>query len=282
MEVARTPEELKARLAHIPRESRGFVPTMGALHHGHTSLISRALDHGNRVLASVFVNRLQFNNPEDFSNYPKTPEKDLQMLAEAGCELVFMPSEGDLFNKSHQIKEYPLGELESVMEGKYRPGHFQGVAQVVHRLLSLTEPAMAYFGEKDFQQCMVIQRLIDLERLPVKMVPCPIIRESDGLAMSSRNLRLSESSRAQASGIYRSMLRCKERFLQGENSQIVCKEEAFLLESESGLKVEYLEICDESSLKPVHELEEKVAKPRIFIAAYAGNIRLIDNLSLEA
>jgi pantoate--beta-alanine ligase len=114
------------------------------------------------------------------------------------------------------------------------------------------------------------------------MVPCPIIRESDGLAMSSRNLRLSESSRAQASGIYRSMLRCKERFLQGENSQIVCKEEAFLLESESGLKVEYLEICDESSLKPVHELEEKVAKPRIFIAAYAGNIRLIDNLSLEA
>jgi pantoate--beta-alanine ligase len=280
MEVAKTPEELKARLGNIPQEKRGFVPTMGALHPGHTSLIYKALNDGNSVIASVFVNRLQFNNAEDFRNYPKTPEHDLRMLAEAGCELVFMPDEKDLFVPGLGLKKYELGFLENVMEGKFRPGHFQGVAQVVHRLLCLTEPSMAYFGEKDFQQCMVIQKLIELEMLPVKMIKCPVIRESDGLAMSSRNLRLSEDARKQAGQIYLSMRRCRDRFTSGDSVEMICEQETQKLQ-EQGLQVEYLEICHEKGLEPVNKREEKDKEIRVFVAAYASGIRLIDNLSLS-
>lgn len=280
MEVAKTPEELSIHLGRIPREKRGFVPTMGALHQGHISLISKALLDGNRVIASVFVNRLQFNNAEDYLNYPKTPEQDLEMLAEAGCELVFMPEEGDLFQAERSPEKYDLGFLEHVMEGKFRPGHFQGVAQVVHRLFSLAMPGMAYFGEKDFQQCMVIQRLIELKALPVQMVRCPIIRESDGLAMSSRNLRLRPEERKCAAQLYQVLLRCKRRFLSGESSDLICSEETRYL-NDHGLRVEYLDICTERDLLPFREGQIKGDLLRIFVAAYAGNIRLIDNLSLS-
>lgn len=280
MEVARTPEELTDLLRNIPHEERGFVPTMGALHKGHASLISRALMDGNRVIASVFVNRLQFNNSEDFRNYPKTPEEDLKMLAQAGCTLVFMPEERDLFSGDFRLKNYDLGFLEHTMEGKFRPGHFQGVAQVVHRLLTLTLPGSAYFGEKDFQQCMVIRRLIETESLSVKMVTCPIIREQDGLAMSSRNLRLNQEERDQASFIYQTLQKCRSRFRSGDSSAAICEEEARNLE-QRGLRVEYLEICNERDLVQVDAFSFGATGRRIFLAAYAGKIRLIDNLSLE-
>jgi pantoate--beta-alanine ligase len=280
MQVAKTTEELQSMLLNIPREKRGFVPTMGALHPGHKSLITKAVNNGNQVIASVFVNRLQFNNTEDFNNYPKSPELDLQMLAEAGCEIVFMPEESDLFSTEQPLKKYNLGYLETTMEGKFRPGHFQGVAQVVHRLFTLTNPAMAYFGEKDFQQCMVIDKLIELEELGVKLVRCPIIREADGLAMSSRNKRLDAKSRILAAEIYRSLSRLRETILGGNSSEIMCQEEISRLESKA-ISVEYLQICREDSLEVASLIPPKPKGLRIFVAAYVGGIRLIDNLSVS-
>ena len=205
MIVHRRADALTRNLARCRRrgDSIAFVPTMGALHGGHISLIHTASGLSERVVCSVFVNPTQFNDPSDFEKYPVTVESDLQMLARADLDFLFLPPVSEIYPQgTGNAPHYDLGELDKVLEGEHRPGHFQGVCRVVHRLLSITEPDFLVMGTKDFQQCMVCRRLIEIENLPVKLVAAETVREPSGLAMSSRNRRLTDAGREQASTIY--------------------------------------------------------------------------------
>lgn len=257
--------------------STGFVPTMGALHKGHISLVEKALNECDRVIASIFVNPLQFNNREDFEKYPLTPDYDLNMLAAAGCHAVFMPSYDEIYD-SAEVETYDFGLLGEVMEGSFRPGHFSGMAAVVRRLLETVRTNRAYFGEKDYQQYVIVKKLVSMLDLPVTIVPCPIIREANGLAMSSRNERLSAEARAGASAIFATlnMMRSKGSTL----SPAALKEQALQLLSAGGmLRPEYVEIADNLTLRPLGYWSESLS-PRAFIAAYIEDVRLIDNMAI--
>ncbi len=194
-------------------KSIGFVPTMGALHAGHISLITISKKETDITVCSIFVNPTQFNDPKDFQKYPITLEKDIALLEAAGVDILFLPGVSELYpTGTANLEHYDLGQLENLLEGKYRPGHFQGVCQVMYRLLHLVRPDHLFMGQKDYQQCMVVQRLLTLLGLPIQLHRCPIIREADGLAMSSRNQRLSPAQRANATAIYRALLLLKEEF----------------------------------------------------------------------
>jgi pantoate--beta-alanine ligase len=258
----------------------GFVPTMGALHQGHISLINTARKNSDITICSIFVNPSQFNNPSDFEKYPKTVGRDIQMLEEAGCDILFLPDVDEIYpNGWKNEQSYPLGSLESLLEGYYRPGHFQGVCQVVHRLLDLVQPAAIFMGEKDFQQCMVVSRLIELEKLPVALVTCPTLREPDGLAMSSRNLRLTPEQRLLAPAIYREMQLIKADL----NTQLLRTLEVKAAENllQSGFKsVDYVSIADPATLLPIQNWEPGMPVV-LLVAAFLGEVRLIDNLVID-
>lgn len=261
-------------------EKIGLVPTMGALHAGHLSLVKQAVSENPCVIASVFVNPTQFNNPDDLATYPRKEEDDFKLLAEAGVSAVFAPSVEEMYPggpENQPRHEFDLGTAAEVMEGKYRPGHFQGVAQVVSLLFRLCRPDRAYFGEKDFQQIAVIRNMIKTEGIDVDIIACPIKRADDGLALSSRNALLTESQRAIAPEIHKtlqySVEYSKEHDVRSTHHTVLEH-----LDAQPELKVEYFEIVDGRTLLPVEEWDES---PWIVgcITVYCGNVRLIDNIT---
>lgn len=256
----------------------GFVPTMGALHAGHLSLVTASKQQNDITVCSIFVNPTQFNNADDFAKYPVTLENDIEQLLAAGCDALFLPSKDEIYPPGYRAKSYDLGVLETVLEGRYRPGHFQGVCQVVDRLLEMVNPDNLYLGQKDYQQCMVIETLIkslhkqDSIHLNIR----PTQREDDGLAMSSRNLRLTQAQRQAAPAIYRSLLRAKEELLATETEKIEKDATAYL--TDRGFAVDYFAIADAETLLPAGKKNGPLVA---LVAAHLDNIRLIDNLRLN-
>jgi pantoate--beta-alanine ligase len=259
------------------RQTIGFVPTMGALHEGHISLIDISKRSTGLTVCSLFVNPTQFNDPKDFQKYPVTLEKDIPMLEKAGVDVVFLPEVIEMYpDGTRGLETYDLGPLETLLEGKFRPGHFQGVCQVMRRLLEKVRPDQLFMGSKDYQQCMVVQRLLEIIGLPTVLHRCPIIRETDGLAMSSRNLRLTPEQRANATAIYRALMLMKTGFT-AEPFPILIENANRILEA-AGFRVDYVSIADANSLEPVPG--PSPSGTVALVAAFQGDIRLIDNMVL--
>lgn len=257
--------------------SIGFVPTMGALHEGHISLIAISKRLTSLTVCSIFVNPTQFNDPGDFQKYPVTLERDIPMLEKAGVDILFLPEVAEMYpNGTKQLETYDLGPLETLLEGKYRPGHFQGVCQVMRRLLEKARPDHLFMGSKDYQQCMVVQRLLAIMGLPTLLHRCPIIREPDGLAMSSRNLRLSPEQRGNATAIYRALMTIKTGFEVNPVPTLI-KNAGRILEA-AGFRVDYITIADAVTLEPISGPSPSGAVA--LVAAFQGDIRLIDNMVL--
>lgn len=268
-------------LSQFIKESEGrvgFVPTMGALHNGHLELVRLAKKEADIVVVSVYVNPTQFNNPDDLKNYPRDEDGDRSKLMDAGCDVLWFPQEGDMYPNGVQSETFNLGTLEDVMEGSFRPGHYQGVATIVDRLFSAVKPDLAIFGEKDFQQVAVIRKMADLKSHDIHIITAPTIRESDGLAMSSRNLLLTSEFRKSAPVIYEAMNEVKNSIQTLSPSE--ARQQAIDKIEASGLDVEYVDIVDSASLKSLEKWSD-CEEPRIFVAAYAGKVRLIDNLKLN-
>lgn len=258
--------------------SIGFVPTMGALHAGHLSLIRNSKSHCDRTICSIFVNPTQFNDPADFQQYPITIEADIRQLEQSGCDVLFLPSVEAIYPSDYVKNQYQLGSLETILEGKYRPGHFQGVCQVVDRLLGIVKPDELFLGRKDYQQCMVITELIRQTGLPVKTTIVPTMRETSGLAMSSRNLRLSEQDREKATAIYKSLQRIKTNLKPGNLNDLTSEAGNQLIKAGFS-KIDYISIADASSLQEVDYWDGQ--QPLVaLVAAFLSGIRLIDNISL--
>ncbi|WP_448519733.1 pantoate--beta-alanine ligase [Rhodoflexus sp.] len=256
--------------------SVGFVPTMGALHRGHISLIEQAKAENPLVICSIFVNPTQFNNANDLKHYPRTLEQDIAMLTAAGCDAVFLPDEAEMYPTRPQM-QLNFGNLEQVMEGAHRPGHFNGVGLVVSKLFHMVQPDRAYFGQKDLQQFLIIKRLVNDLSFPVQLVCCPVIREEDGLAMSSRNMRLSTEARQYAPTLFRALVAAKERILQEESPDEVCAEIVQKLNETGVFSVEYLTLADTESLVTVRQ-PQKGKEYALCIAAFLDGVRLIDNV----
>ena len=255
----------------------GFVPTMGALHKGHLSLMRKAKAENDLLVVSIFVNPIQFNNPNDLKKYPRDVESDKKLLETVGCDALFLPSEEEMYPEP-VTKTYDFGALATVMEGVFRPGHFNGVAIVVHKLFDIVQPNRAYFGEKDFQQLAIIKKLVEMEQVPVEIVPCAIMREADGLAMSSRNVRLTPEQRKHAPFIHQKLLEAKQRkdvLCVNHLRQMIIN----LFEANEHFKLEYFEIVDDRNLQPVKGWNEKIGTVAC-VAAWMGEVRLIDNIRI--
>jgi pantoate--beta-alanine ligase len=258
--------------------SIGFVPTMGALHAGHLSLIRASKKNTGLTVCSIFVNPTQFNDPADYQQYPITIEQDIRLLEQEGCDVLFLPSVKEIYPDNFQKKQYELGSLETYLEGKYRPGHFQGVCQVVDRLLSIVEPDQLFLGRKDYQQCMVIAELIRQTGKNTSLQIVHTMRETSGLAMSSRNLRLSEADREKATAIYGTLQWIKTTIQPGLMEEISSKAEKKLLDA-GFEKVDYISIADAQSLDPIGDWNGQT--PIVALAAaFLSGVRLIDNISL--
>lgn len=256
--------------------SIAFVPTMGALHQGHISLLEKVKATNTVIVSSIFVNPTQFNEAGDFEKYPKTIDKDVYKLEKAGCDILFLPSVKEMYpNGSIQNKKYHLGYLDTVLEGASRPGHFQGVCQVMERLLGIVQPDRLVLGQKDYQQCMVITKLVSLTETPIGILIGDTLREHDGVAMSSRNLRLSEDARSKAPLIYETLVWIKQQIKPG-NLQSIKKRAADNLNA-GGFKTDYVEIAAAKSLQIVDDWDGQSALV-ILIAAFIDDIRLIDNM----
>jgi len=276
MKIVKNTADLKKEISLIKKagKSIGFVPTMGALHAGHKSLVERARAENDFCVVSIFVNPTQFNNKTDLEKYPRNLDSDALILENVGCDLIFAPKPEDIYSKKEMNEsfQFDFGGLDQDMEGKFRPGHFNGVVQIVSKLFSYVKPDKAYFGEKDFQQLAIIHRMVNLLKINVEIIDCPIIREPDGMAMSSRNERLSIDERKKAVGISKVLFESRNfaaRFLPAELTDWVISEVNKL----EGLEVEYYEIVD--TVKKVQDW----SKPAIgCITVYCGNVRLIDNI----
>lgn len=279
MKIYTTIKETTAAIRALKNDGKsiGFVPTMGALHAGHLSLLERSVEENDVSVCSIFVNPIQFNNAKDLEKYPRTLETDSKMLEETGCDIIFAPSVDEMYpEKAKEV--YDFGQLESVMEGAHRPGHFNGVAIVVKRLFEICLPDRAYFGEKDFQQLAIIKSMTEQLDLPVEIIGCPIIREPDGLAMSSRNVRLTNVERKIAPEIYKTLKQLKQQ-AGNEPLELLLEKATKYLNSLPGMKVEYLQVAEERSLLPVLNDEDDGIN-RAFVALFLGQVRLIDNLKL--
>lgn len=258
----------------------GFVPTMGALHRGHLSLVEESKKITDLAICSIFVNPTQFNDLKDFEKYPVTISADVELLLKAGVDVLFLPSVKEIYpNGTGDQPHYDLGFLETVLEGKYRPGHFQGVCQVMHRLLEIVKADHLFMGQKDYQQCMVINHLISTQQIPAKLHIATTLRETDGLAMSSRNMRLTKEDRQTAVAISQALYQMKTQLKQGSLQKIKDDATAFL--TSKGFNVDYTEIAHADTLALVDNWNG--ADPLVaLIAAYIGGIRLIDNMPLTA
>ncbi len=276
MEIIRTVAELKAKLNEAREKgSIGLVPTMGALHEGHLSLIQRARKENDTVVVSVFVNPTQFNNPTDLVTYPRTEEADVALLEKAGVDYAFIPTVEEIYPEP-DTRVFELGPVAEVMEGAMRPGHFNGVAQIVSKLFDFTRPTRAYFGEKDFQQIAVIRRMVELEGFDLEIVDCPIKREADGLAMSSRNVRLTPEQRAIAPAIHRtlesSVCWAKDHTVEQTKRYVIDE-----LNSMPQMQVEYYEIVDALTMQPISDWDQ--TKQAVgCVTVFCGDVRLIDNI----
>jgi pantoate--beta-alanine ligase len=257
----------------------GFVPTMGALHDGHLELVRMAKRDGDLAVASIFVNPTQFNDPLDLEKYPRTPEKDAALLLSADCGALFMPPVEEVYPPGLDVAiDLDFRHLDKVMEGEFRPGHFAGMATVVHRLLDIVQPQRLYMGQKDYQQLSIVRDMIRQLNLPVELVMCPTVRESDGLAMSSRNMRLTPEMRAKAPVIHQTLLWVKTAFERQQAAEI--QAEAMKKMSDAGLRPEYFDLVDGVSLLPVENWNDSDFVVAC-TAAFAGEVRLIDNLVLK-
>lgn len=282
MQILETVSEL---LAYVERGKQkglktGLVPTMGALHEGHLSLVRKSVLENDATIVSLFVNPIQFNNPEDLATYPRQPEADFALLAREKVDVVFAPTEKEIYPEGYdRNRRFELGPVAEVMEGKHRPGHFQGVAVVVNRLFQLCRPTRAYFGMKDFQQIAVIKAMVESEGLNVEIVPCPIVREESGLALSSRNQLLSDRHRKEASLIH-STLKESLDFAKTHTVEATRDWVTRQLDARDDFKVEYFEIVDGKTLLPVEDWNE--AKYVMgCITVYVGKVRLIDNIEYK-
>ena len=277
MKVIRTVSELTDQLGRLREKGQtiGLVPTMGALHAGHLSLMTRARAENDVVVASVFVNPTQFNNPDDLRTYPRTEEADCRLLEQAGVDFAFIPTVEEIYPEP-DTRVFDLGPVAEVMEGAMRPGHFNGVAQIVSKLFAWTRPTRAYFGEKDFQQIAVIRRMASLEGFDIDIVSCPIKREDDGLALSSRNTRLTPQQRAIAPAIHRILTESLD-WAKSMTVDEVKKRVTEEIDAVDGLRTEYYEIVDHLTMQPVSDWTS-TELPVGCVTVYCGDVRLIDNI----
>jgi pantoate--beta-alanine ligase len=257
-------------------QSIALVPTMGALHEGHISLIETAKRENDIIVSSIFVNPVQFNNADDLAVYPRTLNEDLEKLEAAGCDIVFTPSVDEMYAESPTIK-LNFGELETVMEGAFRPGHFNGVGIVVAKLFNIVQPNRAYFGQKDLQQVAVVRRLIRDLSFPVELVRCPTVRESDGLAMSSRNRNLTPTEREQAPSLFKALTLAYDLLTEGQSTSQAKAAVTGFFASNPHFRLEYVEVVNADTLQPVNEVLAP-GQTAICLAAHLGKVRLIDNL----
>ncbi|HCD9235279.1 TPA: pantoate--beta-alanine ligase [Elizabethkingia anophelis] len=280
MEVLRNRQSLSDYIAAVKKEGKkiGFAPTMGALHDGHMSLYKEARKDNDIVISSVFVNPTQFNNPDDLKKYPRTEENDIAMLEKAGVDAVYIPTIEDIYPAKAESKHYDFGGIENEMEGKFRPGHFDGVGTVVSELFRQVQPDNAYFGEKDYQQLAIIKKLVEIEKFPIKIHGVPIYRAENGLALSSRNARLSEEERNGATLIYKTLVKVNEWFRVISIPEIKKRVEEIF--EQSDYELEYFLIADEETLKET-DFFYKDKNYRAFIVVFVGEVRLIDNMHLD-
>ena len=279
MIIIKHPNNIKEFIAEIKQRgnSIGLVPTMGALHEGHISLIKKSKSENDVTVCSVFVNPTQFNNEVDLQKYPVTIEKDIDKLEMAACDILFMPLTAEIYKEGELNEQYDLGMLETILEGKYRPGHFQGVCIIVDKLLHFINPTTLYLGKKDYQQCMIIKKMIVDKNYNIKLKLCETVREADGLAMSSRNTRLNNMERITALKIFETLKYIAKEIKPGRLDELKIAATKFL--TENGYKVDYTEIADAQTLEIIIEWDgnkELVA----LVAAYLNDVRLIDNLIL--
>ncbi|MGJ1264905.1 pantoate--beta-alanine ligase [Sphingobacterium spiritivorum] len=280
MEIFKTKKELQGYLsaAREAKQKVALIPTMGALHEGHISLIEYAKPIADIRVCSIFVNPTQFNDPKDLEKYPRPIEHDIRMLESANCDILFMPSTAEMYGTNEEW-HIDLGDLDSIWEGEHRPGHFQGVTQIVYKLFTLVQPDIACFGQKDFQQVMVINKMIKDKHLPIQLAICPIVRDKDGLALSSRNARLSEAGKKTALALSKALRHVRDQFTQTSPDQL--KEEAIaILEQTAGVKVEYFAICETTTLHEAHTIEAD-KKYVALVTAWVEGVRLIDNMILN-
>lgn len=281
MRTATTIAEVRAQVRawRLGRERIVFVPTMGNLHAGHVSLIETARAHGDRFVASIFVNPMQFGPNEDFAHYPRTPQRDRDMLSEAGCDLMFMPEASEMYpHGSQRATRVEVPGLSTILCGEFRPGHFEGVATVVAKLLHIVEPDAAVFGEKDFQQLTVIRRMVAELCMPVQIVAAPTVRDADGLAMSSRNQYLTAEERARAPVIYRALQAAAQRLLAGDRDLADIERQGIRTLQEAGLRPDYFSIRRADDLGPAEADGPHLA---VLTAARLGKARLIDNIQVR-
>lgn len=279
MIITKTVPEISKHLNGKRNENRtiGFVPTMGALHKGHLSLINESQNKNDITVCSIYVNPTQFNNNEDFDNYPHTIEEDILLLENLKCDYLFLPTYEEMYPSKTNLS-FNFGLLESVMEGKHRPGHFNGVALIVSKFFNIIRPDRAYFGQKDFQQLAIIRKLANDLSFGIKIISCPIIRENNGLAMSSRNERLTKNEREEASKIHKSLNLIKDLYHQKKSIQSIKKNIHEYFEN-TRIEVEYIEFADSSTLQPI-EVADFDREIIVCIAVFLGNVRLIDNMIL--
>ncbi len=278
MEIIRLVSNLESEIKRIKEAGKtiGFVPTMGALHDGHLALVKRAVEENDFCVVSVFVNPTQFNNSSDLEKYPRNLEHDAELLQKAGCSIIFAPEADEMYNNDELNSqfEFDFGGLDKVMEGKFRPGHFNGVVQIVSKLFNFVQPNNAYFGEKDFQQLSIIHHMVNEMNLKVNIIDCPIIREESGLAMSSRNERLTDIQRKNAAEISKVLFESRNFAAQKSPNELT-KWVTDRVNALKGLEVEYFEIVNSSTLQPLQSWNE----PSVgCIAVFCGDVRLIDNI----
>lgn len=281
MEIFKTKKELKSYLNDRNNATlkKALVPTMGALHQGHLSLIAAAKEVADITICSIFVNPTQFNDPSDLEKYPRPIEQDIKLLEQQGCDVLFLPTVEEMYPANEPSWHINLGELDNLWEGAKRPGHFQGVTQIVYKLFNLVEPDIALFGQKDFQQVMVIQKMIDSKKLPIQIIIHPIVRDTHGLALSSRNTRLSEDGKIKALILYKALSFAKDNINQLSVDRIN-HEAKSIIDAEKAMELEYFAICETRTLKEVSSFEHD-KKYVALVVAWIEGVRLIDNMLLN-
>jgi pantoate--beta-alanine ligase len=276
LKIFTTKQEVSSYFTHKNGKTIGFVPTMGALHNGHISLIKLAQQNSTEVVCSIFVNPTQFNDAKDLEKYPRPIAADIAMLEQAGCDVLFNPQVNEMYVDNEKW-HLDIGDMEHLLEGKFRPGHYQGVMQVVNKLFNIVKPDVAFFGQKDYQQVLVISKMVELLKMPVKLVMCPIQREPDGLAMSSRNVHLTADDRLHALILSKALNWVKDKF-NAENIASLKLQAEQMISNEPGIDLEYFEIVDGDTLYPATADTKSIVA---LVAARAGKTRLIDNVLIN-
>ena len=281
MEIFKQIAPLKAFIEGIKKSNKtiGLVPTMGALHQGHISLVNASKSRNSVTIATIYINPTQFNNQGDLMKYPKTLAQDVEMLEKVGCDVLFCPDDQEMYGEK-SIITLDFGHLDKVMEGKFRPGHFSGVALVVSKLFNIVQPDAAYFGQKDWQQFAVIRRLVNELKFSLSLFNVPILREPSGLAMSSRNLRLTPTQRENATVFYKALRLARNELKSGKDLETIKNDVLTMVQQTPEMSLEYFELTDSKNLNLLKSVD-KAHAPILCIAGYAGEVRLIDNLFLD-